>query len=41
MPRSVIAYDKDLPEIPGRMPWHKPDAHLVKDGKAETGLRQE
>jgi type III restriction enzyme len=39
MPRSVIAYDKDLPEIPGRLPWRKPDAHLVKDGKAETGWR--
>lgn len=41
MPRSVIAYDKDLPEIPGRMPWCKPDAHLVKDGMAETGWRVE
>lgn len=39
MPRSVIAYDKDLPEIPGRLPWLKPDAHLVKDNKAETGWR--
>jgi len=39
MPRSVIAYDKDLPEIPGRLPWLKPDAHLVKDAKAETGWR--
>jgi hypothetical protein len=29
MPRSVIAYDKDLPEIPGRLPWLKPDAHQV------------
>lgn len=39
MSRSVIAYDKDLPEIPGRLPWLKPDTHLVKDGKAETGWR--
>jgi len=39
MPRSVIAYDKDLPEIPGRLPWLKPDAHLVKDEKALTGWR--
>ncbi|MDX9861661.1 MAG: DEAD/DEAH box helicase family protein [Rhodospirillales bacterium] len=39
MSRSVIAYDKDLPEIPGRLPWLKPDAHLVKDSKAETGWR--
>ena len=41
MTRSVIAYDKDLPEVPGRLPWRKPDAHLVKDGKAETGWRVE
>jgi len=39
MPRSVIAYDKDLPEIPGRLPWLKPDAHLVKDPAAETGWK--
>ncbi|MBW2108914.1 MAG: DEAD/DEAH box helicase family protein [Deltaproteobacteria bacterium] len=39
MPRSVIAYDKDLPEISGRLPWIKPDAHLVKDVNAETGWR--
>ena len=39
MARSVIAYDKDLPEIPGRLPWRKPDAHLIKDEKAETGWR--
>ena len=37
MPRSVIAYDKDLPEVPGRMPWLRPDAHLVKNTKAKTG----
>jgi hypothetical protein len=28
----VIAYDKDLPEIPGRLPWLKPDAHLLRYG---------
>jgi len=39
MPRSVIAYDKDLPEIPGRLPWERPDSHLVKDAKAATGWR--
>jgi len=39
MSRSVIAYDKDLPEIPGRLPWLKPNAHLVKDGRTETGWR--
>jgi hypothetical protein len=37
MARSVIAYDKDLPEISRRLPWSKPDADLVKDPNAETG----
>jgi len=39
MPRSVISYDKDLPEIPGRLPWCRPDAHLIKDQDAETRWR--
>ena len=29
MARAVIAYDKDLPEIPGRLPWEKPAQHLL------------
>jgi type III restriction enzyme len=37
MATSIIAYDKDLPEIPGRCPWLKPDSFLVKDAKSETG----
>lgn len=37
MARAVIAYDKDLPEIPGRRPWEKPTQHLVKDESAPTG----
>jgi type III restriction enzyme len=37
--RAVIAYDKDLPEIPGRRPWEKPDCFLVKDATAPTGWR--
>ncbi|MCS6969392.1 MAG: DEAD/DEAH box helicase family protein [Planctomycetes bacterium] len=37
MPKSVIAYNKDLPEIPGRRPWEKPTQHLVKDDSAPTG----
>jgi type III restriction enzyme len=37
MAKSVIAYDKDLPEIPGRRPWEKPTQHLVKDQNAPTG----
>ncbi|GAB4232720.1 MAG: DEAD/DEAH box helicase family protein [Deltaproteobacteria bacterium] len=39
MARAVIAYDKDLPEIPGRRPWEKPTQHLVKDEAAPTGWR--
>ena len=39
MAKAVIAYDKDLPEIPGRRPWEKPASYLVKDDKAETGWR--
>ena len=31
MPRSVIEYQKELPEIPGRCPWEKPTSFLVKD----------
>ena len=41
MPKSVIAYDKDLPEIPGRRPWEKPTSYLVKDDAASTGWREE
>jgi type III restriction enzyme len=37
MAKSIIAYDKDLPEIPGRCPWLEPNCFLVKDSKAETG----
>lgn len=37
MAKSVIAYDKDLPEIPGRRPWEKPTQHLVKDENAPMG----
>ena len=40
MPRSVIAYDKDLPEISGRCPWEKPTSFLIKDDKAPTGWRE-
>jgi type III restriction enzyme len=41
MPKSVIVYDKDLPEIPGRRPWEKPTSYLVKDDAAPTGWREE
>jgi type III restriction enzyme len=41
MPRSVIIYDKDLPEIPGRRPWEKPTSFLMKDAAAPTGWRED
>ena len=41
MARAVIAYDKDLPEIPGRLPWEKPASFLVKDETAPFGWREE
>ena len=41
MAKAVIAYDKDLPEIPGRRPWEKPTSYLVKDDGAATGWREE
>ena len=39
MAKAVIAYDKDLPEIPGRRPWEKPTSYLVKEAAAPTGWR--
>jgi type III restriction enzyme len=39
MPKSVIAYDRELPEIPGRCAWEKPDCFLVKDATAPGGWR--
>ena len=39
MTKAVIAYDKDLPEIPGRRPWEAPTSYLVKDAAAPTGSR--
>jgi type III restriction enzyme len=41
MAKAVIAYDKDLPEIPGRRPWEKPTSYLVKDEAAPTGWRED
>lgn len=41
MPASIIAYDKDLPEIPGRCPWTRPSSFLVKDITADTGWRED
>ena len=41
MPRAVIAYDKDLPEILDRRPWERPLSFLVKDESAPTGWRED
>ena len=41
MARSVIEYDKDLPEVAGRLPWTAPTSHLVKDEAARTGWSEE
>src|SRR2546422_4529331 len=30
MAKSVITYDRDLPEIPDRRPWEKPASFLVR-----------
>ena len=35
---AVIAYDKDLPEIPGRRPWEEPTSFLVKDDAAPMAV---
>src|SRR6266545_111356 len=44
MPKSVISYQKELPEIPGRCSWEKPTSFLVKDGDGwrvdESGRRK-
>ena len=39
MPKAVISYDKELPEIPDRRPWEKPCSFLVKDAAAPSGWR--
>lgn len=41
MAKSLIDYDKDLPEIPGRRPWERPTSYLVKDGTHPSGWREE
>lgn len=41
MAKAVIAYDKDLPEIPDRCYWEKPASFLVKDAAAPNGWRED
>ena len=39
--KSVIPYDKLLPEIPDRRPWERPNSYLVKDESSADGWRIE
>jgi len=39
MAQPVISYDYGLPEIEGRLPWRRPDSHLVKDESESAGWR--
>lgn len=41
MPTSVISYDRDLPEIPGRRPWEAPTSFLVKETADPYGWRED
>ena len=41
MAEAIIAYDKNLPEIPDRRLWERPTSYLVKDGDAPTGWRED
>ena len=39
MAESLIPFDKELPEIPGRRPWERPISFLIKDPESDTGWR--
>ena len=41
MSRPIIAYTKDLPEIPDRRAWEPPTSYLVKDASETTGWRED
>ena len=41
MAKSVIGYDNELPEIPGRRPWERPTSFLIKDVEALSGWRED
>ena len=41
MKKSVIGYDRLLPEIQGRRPWERPESYLVKVPGTETSWREE
>ncbi len=39
MAEAVVGYRRALPEVPGRMPWKRPDRHLVRDADHPNGWR--
>lgn len=39
MSKSIIAYDRELPEIPDRLPWVAPNSFLVRDIGEPSGWR--
>ena len=39
--KSVVGYDRLLPEISGRRPWERPESYLVKVPGTETAWREE
>src|SRR5258706_219299 len=39
MPKSVIIYDKELPEIPGRCAWDRPTSFLARNAGSDSGWR--
>ena len=39
--KTIISYDQEIPEIPGRRPWEAPTSYLVKDKDEPTGWREE
>ena len=41
MAKTLINYDKDLPEIQYRRTWEKPKSYLVKDEEESTGWRED
>jgi type III restriction enzyme len=41
MTEAVIAYERELPEVPGRVPWEPPTSYLVKDDNSASGWRVE
>jgi type III restriction enzyme len=41
MAKALVPYDKDLPEITGRIPWERPSSFLVKDSGSKSGWRED